>query len=288
MTGSGTPPACRLASFIITAGAVVGASFCDPGSGWSKAWSDEFDENSLNPADWNVLVGGSADPGCKLLNDPACWACREAWCAADNVVVGNGSLKLVSQREKSNGHNYTSAGVTTRGKQHWSYAPAFRLCVSAMLPGTKRAAQGLWPAIWLMPDDDTCDPDEGEFDVLEMVNGDGTAWATYHWQTTFPKSNCSYPTGHEHVYTSEPVDNWDIAFHEYAVEHGPTYIAYVYDGKTVLNSSVADAAHPIFWPVPFYLFLNSAVGGGWPKSPNASTVFPTYFTIDYVRVTTKG
>jgi hypothetical protein len=25
--------------------------------------------------------------------------------------------------------------------------------------------------------------------------------ATYHWETTFPKANCSYPAGHGHAYT---------------------------------------------------------------------------------------
>ena len=51
-----------------------------------------------------------------------------------------------------------------------------------------------------MPNDEACDPDEGEMDIMEMINGDGTSYSTYHWQTTYPARNCSYPTGHEHVY----------------------------------------------------------------------------------------
>jgi len=33
-----------------------------------------------------------------------------------------------------------------------------------------------------------------------------------------------------------------------------------------------------------YVLLNLAVGGDWPKSPNADTPFPSTFDIDYVRV----
>lgn len=62
---------------------------------------------------------------------------------------------------------------------------------------TRAGGQGLWPAHWMMPNDASCDPDEGEMDILEMIDGDGIAHGTYHWQTTWPQRNCSYPTGHE-------------------------------------------------------------------------------------------
>jgi beta-glucanase (GH16 family) len=35
---------------------------------------------------------------------------------------------------------------------------------------------------------------------------------------------------------------------------------------------------------PFFLLINLAVGGNWPGSPNASTVFPQKYIVDYVRV----
>jgi beta-glucanase (GH16 family) len=34
----------------------------------------------------------------------------------------------------------------------------------------------------------------------------------------------------------------------------------------------------------FFLILNVAVGGNWPGSPNASTLFPQTMAVDYVRV----
>jgi beta-glucanase (GH16 family) len=35
---------------------------------------------------------------------------------------------------------------------------------------------------------------------------------------------------------------------------------------------------------PEYLVLNLAVGGDYDGPPDASTVFPSYFDVDYVRV----
>ncbi len=38
---------------------------------------------------------------------------------------------------------------------------------------------------------------------------------------------------------------------------------------------------------PFFIILNVAVGGGWPGSPNSTTVFPQEMLVDYVRVYQK-
>ena len=35
---------------------------------------------------------------------------------------------------------------------------------------------------------------------------------------------------------------------------------------------------------PFFFILNVAVGGNWPGNPDASTVFPVFMAVDYVRV----
>jgi beta-glucanase (GH16 family) len=35
---------------------------------------------------------------------------------------------------------------------------------------------------------------------------------------------------------------------------------------------------------PFFMLLNVAVGGNWPGSPDATTVFPQKMYVDYVRV----
>jgi hypothetical protein len=41
---------------------------------------------------------------------------------------------------------------------------------------------------------------------------------------------------------------------------------------------------PEFFDGPYYMILNTAVGGHWPGEPTAQTKFPLHHTIDYVRI----
>ena len=257
-------------------------SFC-AAPGWAPAWHDDFDGDALDAASWTITVG---DEGGSL------GACRSALCARDNVAVHDGALFLTTRREAVGSYAYTTGAVNTSAKRAFTPADGgtFRGCVSARLPGHAApagAAQGLWPAIWWMPDDASCDPDEGEMDVLEMISGHGTGYATYHWQSNWPATKCAYPKGHEHVSSNATVRAWNTTFHEFAVERAADYVAFVYDGVTVLNSSGASPP-PLLWSMPFYLIINTALGGSWPGEPTADTVLPVDHVVDYVTVSRRA
>jgi beta-glucanase (GH16 family) len=160
----------------------------------------------------------------------------------------------------------------------------------------------------MMPTDASCWPDHGEIDITEMVNGDGVAHGTYHWNRFWPNQSCTpgWNTSEGHPGDTAlggstklaPLPRvgggWDTAaWHEYAVEwDGADRIAFVVDSVTILNISRTSstnstrypAVHPQFSGADFYLILNTAVGGPWPGPPTASTVFPWLHHIDYVRV----
>lgn len=58
--------------------------------------------------------------------------------------------------------------------------------------------------------------DHGEIDILEMIDGDGFAHATYHWENV---TRCAQPYGHLSQTTQRAMPpNWGAAPHEYAVE----------------------------------------------------------------------
>ena len=274
-------------------------SFCDA-AGWHVVWRDEFSKPALDATKWNVAVttddSGLDLPradchgaGCILLG-----SCRDAACTQDDVTIRDGRLVLTSQRRGHLGRNFTTGAVNTWGKAAWAGDDAngpFRLCVSAVLPGVPGHAAGVWPAHWLMPHDDSCDPDEGEMDITEMVNGDGTVYNTYHWQDDFPAKKCSYPLNHSHVFAQAKLaDGWNTTLHEFAVERAAGHVAFALDGKVLLNASASDgpSPRPKLWDVPSYLILNTAIGGGWPGPANASTRFPIRHEIDYVRVARRG
>ena len=33
--------------------------------------------------------------------------------------------------------------------------------------------------------------EQGEIDIMEMINGDGILHGTYHWDPDYPEKNCS-------------------------------------------------------------------------------------------------
>ena len=53
------------------------------------------------------------------------------------------------------------------------------------------------------------------------------------------------------------------------------------DGALRYRTSLADSRE--IYQQPFYLILNTAVGGHWPGFPDHTTVFPQYHEIEYVR-----
>lgn len=276
------------------------ASFCSLSEGWSVVFEDNFDDGTtLDETNWNIA---EYDAGASSY-------CRSASCNKDNVYIEDGNLVIKSdgQREDSsqNWTNLTSGAVTTRNKQTWNPSEqTFRVCINAALPGYDSSSsnggggQGIWPAHWLMPNDSSCDPDEGEMDILEMINGDGNSYSTYHWQDTYPQQNCSYPQGHLQASGDIKLENWGENFHEYAVERSSSSLVFSIDETISLNSSNPnewpstyngeDTTNPLFWNVDWYLILNTAVGGGWPGEPDENTIFPTYHRIDSVKVIVKN
>jgi hypothetical protein len=50
------------------------------------------------------------------------------------------------------------------------------------------------------------------------------------------------------------------------------------------DSDVLAGQTPDFYDVPYYMILNTAVGGPWPGDPDPQTKFPLYHYIDYVHV----
>ena len=291
------------ASVVCTATATAPApSFC-AASGWNQVWADEFSGPALDNSSWTVdLSAGDS-------------RVRDSQGTADNVYLEGGALVLRSQRVANAvaggaKFNYTSGAVQSKGLRSWQGRT--RACVRAQLPGGKAAdgrtaaagvGQGIWPAHWMMPDNGACWPSNGEIDIMEMINGDGVHHSTYHWRRTdvggcgdklangtAAKHPSHGGTAADHTFAT--------AWHEYGVEYGTDGIAFALDGvvfERLTSSTDGGGTNPAhqkaqFFDVPYYMILNTAVGGPWPGEPDASTVFPTYHHIDYgtrnrVRVT---
>jgi beta-glucanase (GH16 family) len=139
---------------------------------------------------------------------------------------------------------------------------------------------GTWPAFWLVSNNDsTYLP---EIDIDEWLGADPTySFETYHWSwSPYLESGTNTNTG----------VNLSSAFHTYTLVWEPSGMTWEIDGHVVksISAAQAKALDTSIPSVPLMLILNLAVGSAqsWGGAPNAATVFPATYQIDWVKVST--
>lgn len=217
---------------------------------WDLIWQDEFENNCLDSGNWNI-EDWAAEKNNEL-----------QYYSPNNIKVDDGLLKLISKKEKFKGKDYTSGAVHTKGKFNFLYGKAE---MRAKLP----AGQGIFPAFWMLPDkEDIWLP---EIDIMEMLGHQpNEVWMVTHWlgETGTLKSDFSNFVG----------PDFSKDFHIFSIEWAPDSITWFIDDIERFRSSKFVSSEKM------YLYLNTAIGGNWPGSPDYSTVFPVNYEIDYVRV----
>ncbi len=243
---------------------------------YALVWGDEFDSVSLNTDDWNYAIGD----GCPSLCG---WGNNELeYYRQENVTLQDGHLVITVQQESYGGRNFTSGRIHTRDKHSFLYG---RMEMRARIP----SGQGLWPAFWMMPQDDAYGSwaSSGELDIMETVNVAESVHGTLHFGGQWPE-NAS--TGGEYA----PGYDFGDDFHIYAVEWEPDEIRWYVDDvlySTKTSNQWWSAGAPGNARAPFdqsfYILLNCAVGGNWPGCTNPSCItdgLPQQYVVDYVRV----
>ncbi len=219
---------------------------------WVVIWHDEFDGDRVNPAKWRI------EDAALIKNN------EQQYYTPEDVYLEDGHLVLRSQQRPMGGRDYTSGLVETKGLFTFTYG---RVEVRARLPKGK----GIWPAHWMMNAVGTWPP---EIDIMEML---GHRPTKIHMTNHFGV----HPRNSRHGGYYEGPD-YSADFHTYAIEWTPDEIKWFIDG--VERFSTRKYVHD----VPFYIILNTAVGGNWPGYPDETTEFPQYHHIDYVRVYKKN
>lgn len=246
-------------------------------NGYNLLWSDEFDGDTLNEENWN-----------RELRDPG-WTnneLQEYTDSDDNIFVRDGKLVLKAiKTEKDGKEYYTSGKVNSQNKRDFMYG---KVVVSAKVP----EGQGLWPAIWMMPQDEQFYgqwPKCGEIDIMEVLgNQVDTAYGTLHYGEPHAEQQGTVVLTDGSTFASE--------FHEYSVEWEPGEFRYYIDGEHYLTindwftavNGEDEKPYPAPFNQPFFVQMNLAVGGNWPGNPDETTDFDNAeFEIDYVRVYQK-
>lgn len=247
----------------------------NPNPGRTLVWSDDF--NNINSANWTFETGGAG------------WGNneRQYYTNGQNASVqfdnqaGSNVLVLEARRENPANYNcwygrceYTSTRMISRNKKSFQYG---RIEARLKLPQT----QGIWPAFWMLGNNigQVNWPACGEIDIMEHVGYEPTVT---HGALHGPGYSGNTPFAGTH-YLGEYVD---VNYHVYAVEWDSNGIRWFRDNVQFYSVTRAQVQGYGNWVYdqPFFLLLNVAVGGNWPGSPNASSVFPQRMYVDYVRV----
>jgi len=247
------------------------------GQEWKVVWSDEFDYDGLpDSTKWIYDVGNWG------------WGNSELQYYTEgrkeNARVENGNL-IIEARMNDLGYPWTSARLTTRGKQSFLYG---RIEFRAKVP----EYDGNWAAGWMLGDDYVDElswPYCGEIDILESVGfemddatGNGRAHASAHCGAYYFKLG-NQPTG------ITEVKNMNNEFHTYAIDWTPEGMTASVDGKTYFEYN--DTSTELSWPFnkPQNIILNLTMGGGWggQRGIDSSATSQKYI-VDYVRVYEKN
>jgi beta-glucanase (GH16 family) len=246
-----------------------------PAPAWKLVWSDEFNGPNGSPVDASKWVSETGGGGWGN-NELESYTSRP-----ENATQQDGNLVIKVLHEKHKGpdgiaRDYTSARLKTLGKFSQAYG---RFEARIKIP----RGQGIWPAFWMLGTDIEKPgwPDCGEIDIMENI---GKEPALVHGTIHGP--GYSGADGIGSPYGLPGGERFADDFHIFAVEWESSAIRFYVDDHLYATRTPAELPKGAKWVYdhPFFLLLNVAVGGGWPGSPDETTVFPQTMLVDYVRV----
>lgn len=234
-------------------------------------WQQDFTDGKTDLSAWNVRIGNDLldDQGQPIVPG---WGNGEQQFYtgnANNLYIDEQGLHLCAKHEsvEQNGKQYTYTSARIDTKDHLAYRYG-RLVVRAKLP----VGNGLWPAIWLMPQHNVYGtwPASGEIDIMEargrlpqQVSG-----ALHYGQDYEHKHTDEY----KYQFQESSID----AFHDYTLEWNAESIRWLIDGHCYAERRL-EPGMP--FDQEFYILLNLAVGGWFDNVAVDETALPAVMTV---------
>jgi beta-glucanase (GH16 family) len=264
------PRLLHAAAFLILAMAARTLAAPSLAAPWQLIWADEFDGAAGLPPDstkWAFDLGHNG------------WGNKELEDYTNNPgnVSLDGDGHLVIRAARTVRGQYTSGRIKTAG--------LFEIHTGKIEARIKiPSGQGIWAAFWMLGSDILRGkrwPKCGEIDIMEnigrephMIHGTihGPGYAGKHGISSW-------------VDVPAPTRFADD-FHVYGVEWSPIAIDFYLDGVSYarVTPALLPRGAPWVFDHPFFLLLNVAVGGKWPRNPDRTTIFPQSMQVDWVRV----
>lgn len=262
----------------------TGGNICQTDS-WKLVYYDEFNGTSLDVNKWYRYYPYGAN------NSDQCEPCRTHGSNEDqiysdnNVIVSNGTLKLVAKKETStwfgSTRNHTS-GIIHSQINNFKYG---KYEIRCKIP----SGAGFWPAFWTFGGGD-------EIDVFEFggQNPNKIYTSIHQWFTGYSNFDTKSFIG----------PDYSQNFHTYAVEWDNYFIKWYVDGSLIRSESKLYTStspvtscnvsagtyivNPLFPTGEQSVICNLAIGNSGSPSfvvpPNSSTVFPNQLEVDYIRI----
>ena len=243
----------------------------EPPAGYELVWNDEFDGDSVNPANWTYDLGGWG------------WGNGEAQYYTnrpENARVQDGLLVIENRQEQFEDSYYTSARLLTQGLHAFQYG-----WIEARIKVPDGV--GTWPAFWMLGDnfgrdtenpDDSNWPDVGEIDIMEYVGREpDLVVGTVHGPGYAGAGGLTRWNRQEFPIADD--------FHTFAIDWDADGIRWYFDGDLYYDLTPdAVGAREWVFDQPFFIILNLALGGTLGGTIALDTEFPQYMYVDYVRV----
>lgn len=238
-------------------------------------WKQDFLSSDADLSEWNIRIGND------LLDDndnPICpgWGNNEQQyytSNSSNLYFDKHGLNICARHETIEHDNrtfaYTSARLDTKDHLAFCYG---KLVVRAKLP----IGQGLWPAIWLLPQEQAYGPwpASGEIDIMEAKGRlPNQIFSTLHhgkdWDNKI-MNEFSYQ------FESSTINE----FHDYELEWNSSSIRWSVDGHCYAEQVLQPTMKP--FDKKFYLVLNLAIGGWFDNVSIDEAALPAVMTISNI------
>ncbi len=229
---------------------------------WELSLDESFDGTDLDDETWRTRFPWGRD---RSSVGELQWYVRDDLEGPDFFQVADDRLRIVADRCVLPMHpdrEFCSGLLSTHDSfsQEYGYFE-----IRARMP----AGQGLWPACWLLPMDESR---QREIDIFEILGH----------EPNIVHMNVHY-TDEDNEQTAIPREftgpDYSRDYHTFAIDWNEERIVWYVDGVERHRVSESEA-------VPsgqFYLIANLAVGGHWPGYPDETTPFPAHLDIDFIR-----
>jgi beta-glucanase (GH16 family) len=252
----------------------------DPPPGYHLVWSDEFQQPVNAPPDsthWSYETGANGWGNNEM--EDYVTDMEHAHVVADPAATDGKALQIQATyngQGLSHG-NFQSARLVTRGKFSVQYG---YIEARIQVP----SGQGIWPAFWMLGanlgDPGVGWPNCGEVDIMEAIGNQPTRnLASLHGPGYSGSNSLHAP------YFLPNGQQFKDGYHTFGLLWKPDSVTFSVDGIPYETRTPADISGKTWaFNHSFFLVMNLAVGGDFPGSPDATTVFPKKMLVDYVRV----